>query len=408
MNRFIVAPLLLVGSILLAVSFGLTQAPVPDGTDLYNDVRGMAYMANNFAYSWAYLKQIAKEAHESGKGMEGFEMDNDGTIVQSARSLGDIIKVYEDNKELIENSKTFGEKLTSNNFNEFVEDMKDIDIEGDSLVLQRYDDMNQDEELVYSISTDEINNRIIVTFRGTENSMAFGSNWGANIDILKVTEDVPALLKGEFKSDTVSIHKGFHTYMHKESLQSGKSFYDEITRQVKNLLQNSYTKYTSVYVTGHSLGAALSTLYSYYIASDPDIPGPVKCINFASPRVGDRNFLQAVQHLEKTQRLQMIRVVNDNDVVPTVPTIGFSHVGFQIKLYSNLKANKEKDPDMFYPSKDHGIMKWMKQSLSNRVPVLYAPAVGREHAGTEYTRRLESSMTWFKSFKLDKLYIELM
>eukprot|EP00978_Attheya_sp_CCMP212_P048640 scaffold553883_cov122-Attheya_sp.AAC.1 len=366
-------------------------------------------MANNFAYSWAYLKQIAREAHESGKGVEGFEMDDDGTIVQSARSLGDIIKIYEDNKELIQNSKTFGESIEGYNFNELVEDMKAIDMEGESLVLQRYDDMNQDDELVYSISTDEINHRIIVTFRGTDNAMAFSSNWGANIDILKVKEDVPALLKGEFKSDKVSIHKGFHTYMHKESLQSGITFYDEITRQVKNLLQNSYTKYTSVYVTGHSLGAALSILYSYYIAADLDIPKPVKCINFASPRVGDRNFLQAVQHLEKTQRLQVIRVVNDNDVIPTIPTVGFAHVGFQIKLYSNLKAKKEKkDPDMFHSSNDHGIMKWMKQSLSNRVPVLYAPAVGREHAGTEYTRRLESAMPWFKPKKLDELYMALM
>eukprot|EP00978_Attheya_sp_CCMP212_P015677 scaffold40486_cov33-Attheya_sp.AAC.1 len=64
--------------------------------------------------------------------MEGFEM-------QSASSLGDIIKIYEDNKELIQNSKTFGESIERYNFNELVEDMKAINMEGESLVLQRYE-----------------------------------------------------------------------------------------------------------------------------------------------------------------------------------------------------------------------------------------------------------------------------
>ena len=145
MKRFI-APLLLVGSILLLpVSFGLTQGedPVPRTdtkryTDLYSDVRGMgecwcwmmdsfafsfylfsyhlsinlspfmipslpfrflfdidsdiacpwshnvAYMANNFAYSWAYLKQIAREAHETGKNVTGYQAHAGGVGTQYA------------------------------------------------------------------------------------------------------------------------------------------------------------------------------------------------------------------------------------------------------------------------------------------------------------------------------------
>ena len=50
-----------------------------------------------------------------------------------------------------------------------------------------------------------------------------------------------------------------------------------------------------VYVTGHSLGAALATLAGFYLSCDPEIPKPVSSISFASPRVGDASFLNVVQ-----------------------------------------------------------------------------------------------------------------
>jgi len=49
-----------------------------------------------------------------------------------------------------------------------------------------------------------------------------------------------------------------------------------------------------LYVTGHSLGAALSTVVSFKLSCEESIQKPVMCINFASPRVGDAAFLEAV------------------------------------------------------------------------------------------------------------------
>jgi hypothetical protein len=62
-------------------------------------------------------------------------------------------------------------------------------------------------------------------------------------------------------------------------------------------------------VTGHSLGAALSSLVAFYLACEDDIPKPVTCLNFASPRIGDSGFRDAVRSLEQRKALRMLRVV---------------------------------------------------------------------------------------------------
>lgn len=63
------------------------------------------------------------------------------------------------------------------------------------------------------------------------------------------------------------------------------------------------------YVTGHSLGGALSTIVGVFLACDPEIPKPVSVVNFASPRVGGRHFLHAAKWLERKRWLRVLRVV---------------------------------------------------------------------------------------------------
>eukprot|EP00548_Thalassiothrix_antarctica_P004539 CAMPEP_0194137896 /NCGR_PEP_ID=MMETSP0152-20130528/7731_1 /TAXON_ID=1049557 /ORGANISM="Thalassiothrix antarctica, Strain L6-D1" /LENGTH=76 /DNA_ID=CAMNT_0038835097 /DNA_START=50 /DNA_END=277 /DNA_ORIENTATION=- len=64
--------------------------------------------------------------------------------------------------------------------------------------------------------------------------------------------------------------------------------YDVIMKECKILLEENPGY--KLYVTGHSLGAALSSIFAFYAACDEDIPKPVTCINFASPRVGNKSF----------------------------------------------------------------------------------------------------------------------
>jgi len=68
-----------------------------------------------------------------------------------------------------------------------------------------------------------------------------------------------------------------------------------------------------VFYTGHSLGAALATLAVARVVIEGKLPQPGALYTFGSPRVGDATFtatLQSVYHC---------RVVNDNDIVATVP-----------------------------------------------------------------------------------------
>ena len=82
---------------------------------------------------------------------------------------------------------------------------------------------------------------------------------------------------------------------------------DEIWQDIKRLLKE-YPDY-KLYVTGHSLGGALSTMVAFYLACDPEMPKPVTCINFAAPRIGNWAFLDGVKWLEEQKYLRMLRVV---------------------------------------------------------------------------------------------------
>jgi hypothetical protein len=100
------------------------------------------------------------------------------------------------------------------------------------------------------------------------------------------------------------------------------------SRQVSTLLarhaaaagSESFAPSASIAVTGHSLGAALATLYALDNALTDRIKNPA-IYTFASPRVGDASFAHAFEELALTSW----RVANVLDIVPRVP-LGYTHV----------------------------------------------------------------------------------
>lgn len=108
-------------------------------------------------------------------------------------------------------------------------------------------------------------------------------------------------------------------------------------RFVSSRSQSFWLFLTQLYVTGHSLGGALATLFAFEAAAAPDslIPKPVSLFSIAGPYVGDESFRSAHQLLESLGKLRHLRVSNHKDLVPTVPKISFrlnvfnqsSHVG---------------------------------------------------------------------------------
>lgn len=80
-----------------------------------------------------------------------------------------------------------------------------------------------------------------------------------------------------------------------------------------------------LYITGHSLGAALATLMAARLAQDK-VYGVHAVHTFGSPRVGDAEFARAY---EAALGHCTFRVVNGEDLVTRVPpgALHYEHVG---------------------------------------------------------------------------------
>lgn len=187
--------------------------------------------------------------------------------------------------------------------------------------------------LVFSIVVNRTEKRITVVFRGSVTT----NDWLVDFRFFKTT---PNIVK-EFTDRDPLIHKGFSDYLLSESFAEKESKIHqiiEILRQVYAYKDptngRDYSDY-DLYITGHSLGGALSQLLAFILAGSKRadfIPKPVIAISFASPVVGNDNYLRAFQDLEKEDKLRHIRVSNMHDVVPVeLPTYRQTGVNFHVR-----------------------------------------------------------------------------
>lgn len=173
-----------------------------------------------------------------------------------------------------------------------------------------------------------------------------------------------------------------------------KRKYDEILEDVKPLLQaNPGYK---LYVTGHSLGGALSSVVAFYLACDDSIPSPVTCINFAAPRVGDHGFREATNALEQAKRLRVLRVVNNNDSIAMMPMINYYHAGFQLRLY----RDPQYEPEMTYPKLQDSFWSGVSRAWGNSLP--NSLNLGYDHS--DYRERIDKNQEYLESKDLNALY----
>jgi len=85
-------------------------------------------------------------------------------------------------------------------------------------------------------------------------------------------------------------------------------------------------------ITGHSLGAALATLLAIDVAASGAFTSP-EVYTFASPYVGDQQFVNAYNHYVANTW----RIANQVDIVTHVPPrlfFGYEHVGHGFLLNS--------------------------------------------------------------------------
>ncbi|CAD7701911.1 unnamed protein product [Ostreobium quekettii] len=153
----------------------------------------------------------------------------------------------------------------------------------------------------YVAANEEI---VVVAFRGTEPTS--WRDWVSDLNALKTRS-------GPFNS---YVHQGFLNGLLKRV--DGTSIRDEVVKEVSELIGDR-----AVYITGHSLGAALATLCTAFLLDT----GKIKVeglYTYGSPRVGTHRFANVVM---KKSGGKVYRFVNKEDLVARVPKVLYHHVG---------------------------------------------------------------------------------
>jgi triacylglycerol lipase len=97
--------------------------------------------------------------------------------------------------------------------------------------------------------------------------------------------------------------------------------YESIAKEVEKHVLG--LKKLPLYITGHSLGAALATVATQRLEHNPRIREMIAaCYTFGSPRVGN-------SHYDLEFKSPIYRVVNTTDVVTVIPLLamGYMHIG---------------------------------------------------------------------------------
>ncbi|OWM70870.1 hypothetical protein CDL15_Pgr014543 [Punica granatum] len=203
-------------------------------------------------------------------------------------------------------------------------------------------------------------NLIVVAFRGTRAFVA--EDWRTDVDISWYE------LEGIGKA-----HRGF---MEALGLQQGKGWPKEIQQGPDGLHQYAYYELRSLLkealradtdgedmkfiVTGHSLGGALAILFASVLAIHEEawlLERLEGVYAFGQPRVGDEPFGEFMKQRFKTYKVNYLRYVYSNDIVPRLPaddkSLMFKHFSpclfFGSWLYRGKVLEEEPNKNYFSP-----------------------------------------------------------
>jgi hypothetical protein len=183
------------------------------------------------------------------------------------------------------------------------------------LRIEGIDPISGDLLMFAYIFSSRVNCTAVIAFTGTE----FISEWISDIDYFQTA---PTVLNGY--EPGVLVHEGFY------------NIYLSIRNQLWNWWKDNSNWLKTLYITGHSLGGALSTICAYDFA---DIfedgcnsrTGPPEIFNFpihysfAAPRSGNPKYAEIFNRRVPTS----LRINNTEDAVPALPPATFNNVTYE-------------------------------------------------------------------------------
>jgi len=137
---------------------------------------------------------------------------------------------------------------------------------------------------------------IVIVCRGTEPTQF--EDIKADLDVNLVTF-----------SDKAEVHDGFN--------KSVDNVWVNVDRAIKKQDERR------VWITGHSLGAAMATIIAVRLAQQPSTADKITLFTYGSPRVGNKDMAKLIDSCGITHH----RFVNNADIVTRVPTRPYKHCG---------------------------------------------------------------------------------
>ena len=211
----------------------------------------------------------------------------------------------------------------------------------------------------------------VLVFRGTLGKR----DWLADFD------SSPVHWEGDGK-----VHRGFKKQLN--------AVWDEVSKELDKLN-------VPVFYTGHSLGAALATLAAARRFIEKSA-APAALYSFGSPRVGTAGFMHAFP-----DDFLHCRVVNDLDVVPTVPPRLFNRDPFQLDYHhvgiphhidhdGQMRRGKPNDDDDGIIGSFSGLLKDFKFWRDRLKEIIRTDGASlteqfTDHAPVNYTARIEKA-----------------
>lgn len=215
-----------------------------------------------------------------------------------------------------------------------------------------------------------------------------------HIALLKVLQDAPCLIvvfrgSDEIKDWGINVRVYQNNFIEQGKVHRGfKKAYLSIRDPLLAEFDNNDLP---VFITGHSLGAALAVLASSELYKQNFFDS---CYTFGSPRIGNPEFVHSIQSNS------IYRIINNSDVVTTIPidfaNINYHHVGKALLIDENGNLHKEMNEDSIYDyqkNKLKGLKTYAIEKLvNNKLDTIKddLPSFLADHAPINYVTALSN------------------